>query len=142
MLKGGCFCGRIRYEAAGQPFHRTSCHCSICRRTTGAPFVTWYSVSRSQFRFVLGEPTRFRSTAKATRSFCPGCGTQLTFEHQDSADEIDITTCSLDDPNALPPEDHTRTSSKLSWIILADGLPECEEARPEGTLKNQTPPKR
>jgi hypothetical protein len=131
MLMGGCFCGRIRYEADGQPFHMTNCHCTICRRTTGAPFVTWFSVPRSQFRFVLGEPARFRSTRKAMRGFCADCGTQLTFEHEEFADEIDITICSLDDPNALPPEDHTRTSSKLSWIVLADGLPEHAECRPD-----------
>jgi len=23
MLQGGCFCGRIRYEVAGRPFHET-----------------------------------------------------------------------------------------------------------------------
>jgi hypothetical protein len=135
MLKGGCFCGRIRYEAAGRPFHMTNCHCTICRRTTGAPFVTWFSVPRPQFRFVLGAPARFRSTRKGMRSFCADCGTQLTFEHEEFADEIDITTCSLDYTNALPPEDHTRTSSKLSWIVLADGLPEHEEGRPEASPK-------
>jgi hypothetical protein len=75
MLSGGCFCARIRYETAGAPFNETNCHCSICRRTTGAPFVTWFSVPRSQFRFIRGEPARFRSTPKGTRSFCPACGT-------------------------------------------------------------------
>ena len=84
MLKGGCFCGWIRYETEVTPFDETNCHCSICRRTTGAPFVAWFSVPRSQFRLVCGEPTRFRSTAEGTRSFCPQCGTQLTFEHQTS----------------------------------------------------------
>jgi hypothetical protein len=24
MLKGGCFCGRVRYEAVGTPFHETN----------------------------------------------------------------------------------------------------------------------
>ena len=33
MLQGGCFCGRIRYEVAGHPFHEANCHCSICRRS-------------------------------------------------------------------------------------------------------------
>lgn len=132
MLKGGCFCGRIRYEAAGTPFNETSCHCSICRRTTGAAFVTWFSVPRSQFRLVCGEPTRFQSSAKGTRSFCPRCGTQLTFEHQDLSAEIDVTTCSLDDPDALPPADHTRISSKLAWVKLADQLRAYQENRQEG----------
>jgi len=129
MLSGGCFCGRIRYEAAGAPFGETNCHCSICRRTSGAPFVTWFSVARSQFRFVCGEPVRCRSTAKATRSFCAQCGTQLTFEREDLRDEIDVTTCSLDDPDSAPPRDHTYVSSKLSWIKLADELPEYQKNR-------------
>lgn len=131
MLRGGCFCGEIRYEVGGAPFHLTNCHCSICRRTTGAPFVTWFSVPRSEFRFVQGTPNRFRSTPKAARTFCPRCGTQLTFEHDDASGEIDVTTCSLDQPALLPPQDHTHTSSKLEWIRLADGLPEHSEARRE-----------
>jgi len=132
-LKGGCYCGKLRYEATGVPFHRTNCHCSICRRTTGAPFVTWFSVKRSEFRIVAGEPARFRSSRAGTRSFCSTCGTQLTFVSDDYPDEIDVTTCSLDDPEALPPHDHTHTSSRLPWIRLADGLPEFLEARPTRT---------
>ncbi len=129
MLRGGCFCGGVRYEADGAPFNETNCHCSICRRTTGAPFVAWFSVRRSEFRFVSGRPVRFNSTDKGARSFCPRCGTQLTFEHGDFPDEIDVTTGSLDDPEAVPPRDHTRASSKLSWVRLSDGLPVYPEAR-------------
>lgn len=124
MFKGGCFCGRIRYEAVGTPFDETNCHCSICRGTTGAPFVTWFTVPRFGFRFVSSKPARFRSTAKGVRAFCPHCGTHLTFEHADFPDEIDVTTCSLDDPHALPPRDHTYTRGKLDWIELADRLPQ------------------
>ena len=129
MLKGGCFCGWIRYEAAGTPFHETNCHCSICRRTTGAPFVAWFSVPRSRFRLLCGAPARFRSTAKGTRSFCPRCGTQLTFEHDEFPDEIDVTVCSLEQPERLPPKDHTHASSSLGWIRLADRLPEYPQSR-------------
>jgi hypothetical protein len=128
-LTGGCFCGLVRYEASGTPFHETTCHCSMCRRTTGAPFVTWFSVPRTQFRLIRGEPARFKSSARGQRSFCARCGTQLTFEHQDFPGEIDITTCSLDDPNVLPPKDHTWMRSRLDWIALADRLPEYPEAR-------------
>ena len=94
--------------------------------------VAWFSVPRSEFRFVQGAPTQFRSTPNCMRSFCPRCGTQLTFENDEASDEIDITTCSLDDPEQLPSKDHTRTSSKLKWVKLADGLPEHREARPAG----------
>jgi hypothetical protein len=132
MLKGGCYCGAVRYEAAGKPFNETNCHCSICRRTTGAPFVAWFSVPSAAFRFITGTPTRFQSTPQGSRTFCPRCGTQLTFESRDAPGEIDVNTVSLDDPDAVPPRDHTRTSSRLSWVKLADGLPEYPEARVSG----------
>jgi len=64
MLQGGCFCGRIRYEVAGRPFHETNCHCSICRRTTGAPFVAWFSVRPLEFR--VAEVIR-RASGRAAR---------------------------------------------------------------------------
>ena len=114
MLQGGCYCGAIRYETDGTPFQETNCHCSICRRTTGAPFVTWFSVPRTRFRLLRGEPTGFKSTAKATRSFCSRCGTQLTFEHDDFSDEITISTCSLDEPERVAPKDHIYMSTKLN----------------------------
>jgi len=130
MLQGGCFCGRIRYEVTGIPFHETNCHCSICRRTTGAPFVAWFSVRPSEFRWLSGRPSRFRSSTQATRSFCAHCGTQLTFEDHGYPDEIDVTTSSLNLPDAVPPRDHTHVSSRLPWIALADGLPQFSQARP------------
>jgi hypothetical protein len=121
----------VRFEADGAPSHETNCHCSICRRTTGAPYVAWFTVPRVRFRLVQGRPSRFESTAKGTRTFCPTCGTQLTFEHADAPRAIDVTTCSLDDPERVPPKDHTRTSSKLPWVELADDLPRYPEARPD-----------
>jgi hypothetical protein len=129
MLEGGCFCGDVRYRVEGAPAQETNCHCSICRRTTGAPFVTWFTVSPADFTFTAGTPARFASSAHGTRSFCPRCGTQLTFQSSRARDELDITTCSLDDPERVPPRDHTRTSSQLSWIELADDLPRFPEAR-------------
>jgi hypothetical protein len=129
MLQGGCFCGRVRYEVSGVPFHETSCHCSMCRRTAGAPFVAWFSVRRPEFRLLAIEPTRFRSSSKATRSFCPNCGTQLTFEDDNWPDEIDVTISSLDDPQVVAPRDQTWVSSKLAWISLDDGLPAFPQAR-------------
>ena len=133
MLRGGCFCGAIRYEATGTPYNETLCHCSICRRTSGAPLVAWFSVRPGDFRFTQGNPVAFQSTPRAVRRFCGGCGTQLTFESRDTPGDVDITTASLDQPNPVPPKDHTRTSSRLSWLELADGLPEHREARASGS---------
>ena len=128
-LTGGCFCGAVRYRVDGAPFFETSCHCTICRRTSGAPFVAWLSVRRSEFRMLAGDPTRFRSSDVATRSFCARCGTPLTFEHDGWPDDVDVTICSLDEPDAVAPKDHTWVSRRLRWVHLADGLPEHPQSR-------------
>ncbi|MEZ0471842.1 GFA family protein [Luteimonas salinilitoris] len=129
MLKGQCFCGAVRYEAGDTPSQETACHCSVCRHTSGAPFVAWFTVPAMAFRFTSGRPASFRSSAHGTRMFCAACGTPLTFRSAQFPDEIDVTTCSLEDPERLPPKDHTHTSSGLSWVRLADGLPVYGETR-------------
>jgi hypothetical protein len=129
MLTGGCLCGRVRYQAAATPFHETMCHCSMCRRAAGAPVVAWFSVPRSTFRVLAGEITHFQSSKSCVRGFCATCGTSLTFASEDFPDELDVTTCSLDDPAALPPRDHVHTRSKLPWISVGDGLAQYPQAR-------------
>jgi hypothetical protein len=131
MLTGGCYCGLVRYEVEGPVFHETNCHCSICRRTSGAPYVAWFTANRERFRWTEGEPTRFASTARATRSFCPACGTQLTFEHRDFPTEIDVTICSLDDPDAVVPDSHIHIAGRPRWVVPGDGLPEFPDYRPD-----------
>jgi hypothetical protein len=128
-LQGGCLCGAIRYEANGEPFHLTNCHCTLCRGTTGAPYVAWLTVRRSNFSFTQGTPKRFASSANAARRFCGRCGTQLTFENDLLADEIDITTASLDDPQRQAPHSHTFDSSRIGWIEPGDGLPRFATTR-------------
>ena len=57
------------------------------------------------------------------RTFCSSCDTPLTFKKDESPDEIDVMMASLDDPEAMPPRDHTHTETRLRWVRLADGLP-------------------
>jgi len=128
-MKGGCFCGEIRYEILGETYHQTVCHCSICRRTTGAPLVAWFSVSAGDFRFTSGTPARFRSSSKGARTFCPSCGTQLTLRLDDNGHEVDVTTASLDDPGLVPPADHTYYQDRIRWVSLSDSLPTYDHGR-------------
>jgi len=133
IIAGGCLCGSIRYEATGQPYNITHCHCLDCRRSSGAPFVTWASFSRNGFRFIAGQP-RELSWAGRLRSFCPGCGTPLTFLAGPDAGEVDVTVCSFDLPSTVTPADHTWVEDQLPWIRLADDLPNYRQKRPARLL--------
>jgi hypothetical protein len=129
MLTGGCFCGNVRYEVSGTPFHSTICHCVDCRRYAAAPFVAWFSVKRPELRIVHGQPKHFASSPHVVRTFCPTCGTPLTYQHDNFPDEVDISTCSLDSPDSVAPQDHTWASQKLAWVSILNTLPEHQRNR-------------
>ena len=54
------------------------CHCSICRKAHGSPFVTFVGVEASDFRWLTGDEAlvRYRATPDSVyeRTFCPRCG--------------------------------------------------------------------
>ena len=45
---GGCRCGAVRFEASAEPFHISYCHCSDCRRATGAPVAAYVGFTAEQ----------------------------------------------------------------------------------------------
>lgn len=123
MLTGGCYCGRIRYEAHGAFTNTTLCHCIDCRRVSGAPVVAWFTIKAQDLRFIREQPVFFSSSAEATRGFCPHCGTPLTWAGTHTPEAVDVTICSLDAPDLVPPLDHTHVAGGVSWLKLADSLP-------------------
>jgi hypothetical protein len=128
IISGGCLCGAVRYEARGELRNITHCHCADCRRSGGAPFVTWASFKRSDFRFTSGQPRELKWAGRL-RSFCPRCGTPLTFLAGPEAEEVDVTVCSFDHPEAVMPSDHTWIEDRLPWVHLADQLPTYGQKR-------------
>lgn len=105
-MEGGCLCGAVRYRVEGYSRRTTNCHCLHCRRASGAVFVTWLEFRASDFTVVSGAPSRYESRPQVTRQFCGKCGTQLTYQHAQEPETIDVTACSLDNADEVSPEDH------------------------------------
>jgi hypothetical protein len=129
-IRGGRLCGAIRYEGIGEPCNVTHCHCEDCRKSAGAPFVTWASFGRDNFQVTNGKPLEI-AWAGRVRSFCPACGSALTFMSQPDSDEIDVTVATFDRPEFVTPADHIWTEDRISWIKLADNLPQHARGRAE-----------
>ncbi|MBI1816159.1 MAG: GFA family protein [Deltaproteobacteria bacterium] len=122
-VEGGCLCGSIRYQGEGEPSNLTLYHCRSCRKATGSPIIAWVTFPASGFSFVSGTPTEYRSSPKVVRAFCAACGTPLTYRHANYPSSVDVTTCSLDDPESFAPTDHTFFSHRLRWLRVNDHLP-------------------
>ena len=120
---GGCLCGAVRYRARADPLRVVSCHCGMCRRASGAAFLTFVHFPAGGFEWIGGEPTRYRSSAEAERGFCAICGSTLSMHESVLADRVQISLGSLDRPDLVRPDDHVWTRSQLPWLNLVDDRP-------------------
>jgi hypothetical protein len=109
----------------------------MCQRAAGAPVVAWGTWPAERFAWAQGEPKHFASSAKGERTFCPSCGTPLTWVDPGNPRTVDVTLASLDDPAAFPPGGHAWMMSRVPWLEIGDELPryagtkaESESGRP------------
>ena len=115
-MEGGCLCGAVRYEINGEVEVVAHCHCGMCRRSTGAPVVTWAVLPRANFRVTKGSMKIYRSSEKGERMFCADCGTQLVFQTSDNPDKMDVSIGSLDEPERLAPSCHVGVDGRLGFM--------------------------
>lgn len=123
-MEGGCHCGALRYQISGNPLSASLCHCSDCRRHSGAPAVAWGMFRQEQVRVTRGEARLYPSSEHGRRFFCPDCGTGLFYENAaDLPGMIDVQTGTLDDPAALPPRLQVQMAERLGWLEEMSALP-------------------
>ena len=126
MVSGGCHCGVVRYEVQGDPAYSALCHCTDCRKASGAPMVGWALFPREAVT-IEGALTHYRSSEAAERLFCPTCGTGLFYlNEQIFPGQIDVQIATLDDPDAFPPQIHVQCAEAAPWTLEAHALPRFE----------------
>ena len=135
-LTGGCQCGAVRYELMEPPVRACICHCRMCQKASGQPFMAFATVKRQDLNWTRGAPAVYRSSTLAQRGFCKDCGTPLAFKFE--GDEISITTGSLDDPAAAPPTVQYGVESTIGWCATLGDLPRVrteDDFNPELTAR-------
>lgn len=125
--EGGCFCGAVRY-AFSDVFDAGYCHCSLCRRTTGAPVIGWASTPRSAFRVLRGAPHFVATSAEFRRAFCADCGTIMWTESIDPArsDMVYLHHGTIDRAAEIEPAIHMCHADRLPWFRIDDRLPRVD----------------
>ena len=123
-FRGQCLCGAIQFEATPPSKFCAHCHCSLCRRAHGAPFVTWIGFLEAQFRIVAGQEhlRRYDSSKDAWRSFCGRCGSMMLFQSSRWAGEVHVARALIPGPVDKQPQAHCFYSDKADWVTVSDGL--------------------
>src|SRR5690348_2395875 len=126
-LEGGCACRAIRYTLTNTPLIVHACHCRDCQRLTGGPFVINVWIENE---FVASGSAAPKSVHLAGGSgkghdlfFCGDCGTTLWSRyHIVPGDALFVRAGTLDNPEAVTPDVHIYTRSKLPWLQLPEGV--------------------
>jgi hypothetical protein len=121
-LTGGCQCGAVRYRLEDEPTGVNICHCRMCQKASGGPFMAFCGLSLDRLVWTRREPARFVSSAVAERGFCAECGTPLTYRILDR-NRIAVTIGSLDTPSDVAPKIQYGVESKLAWLDSISSLP-------------------
>jgi hypothetical protein len=125
-ISGRCHCGAVRWEASAAPAHHALCHCTDCRRWSGAPMAGWIAFPEAAVT-ITGDTTDYRSSEHATRSFCGTCGTGLFYRNPVALPGIvDIHSGSLDDYAGHPPEAQIMVKDRVAWLDGVEALPRFE----------------
>jgi hypothetical protein len=122
-LAGGCQCGAVRYRLTAGPTGVNVCHCRMCQKASGGPFMAFGGVRLSEFVVTNGAIATFESSDIAERGFCAQCGTPLTYRGFGS-DRVSVTLGSLDDPAAVEPTTQLGVESRIPWLVGSLSLPE------------------
>ncbi len=125
---GGCMCGRAEIRAVGEPAVVVYCHCRDCRAASGAPVSLFAGYHVGRVEWSRGGRKGYRSSATVVRSFCPDCGTPLSYEDERLPGEVYVPAGVFDDPEAFEPEVHEWASQRLRWFDVRDDLPRHGES--------------
>jgi hypothetical protein len=80
-LEGGCYCGKVRYMADGEPMMKAQCHCRECQYISGGSPNMFLLMPPDGFSYTKETPKQFKRSdleGAVTREFCAECGTHLT----------------------------------------------------------------
>lgn len=121
--RGGCHCGRVRFEVQAPPhIEVTDCNCSICAKTGYLHLI----VPKSRFRLLSGEDVLTNygfNTGTAKHYFCSVCGIKSFYVPRSHPEGVSVNVRCLDEGTVTG-----------MTVVPTDGK-NWEQAYPEGRGK-------
>ncbi|QQX79463.1 GFA family protein [Shewanella sp. KX20019] len=119
MIQGKCNCGAVVFEVSSKIADVYFCHCSICRRSTGANGIAVIVTNNDDFNWVSGEElvkTWSKPGHDWQASFCTHCGSSLPGSND--ASRMYIPAGLLPQIENLQITHHIWVGSKANWDVI------------------------
>ncbi len=126
MISGQCLCGAVRYQITAAPLAMYHCHCSQCRRASGASFATNLLIRSEHFELTAGRDAlaSFESSPGKQRHFCSRCGSPIFSASQATPQLRSVRSGTLDTAPGLRAAGHFHVGSRAPWFEITDALPQ------------------
>ena len=125
-IKGGCLCGKIRYESDSDVLRAYHCHCKDCQKLSGTSGLSLLALPESGIK-ISGDLKFFEkkgdSGNKVSLGFCPDCGSNILGKPQQLAGVVAIAAGSLDDTSLFKPTMSIFAASAPSWHVFSAETP-------------------
>lgn len=126
-VTGGCLCGSVRYEMAGEPIITRLCWCRFCQYIAAGNAAVSVCFETKGMA-ITGEVRDFTSIADSGnvmhRRFCPRCGTHLFSEAEARPHLVFVRAGTLDHPELAKPAAVIWTAEAPSWACIDESLPQ------------------
>ena len=123
--EGGCFCGKVRYRLKAEPMFVHCCHCRDCQTQSGGAFAVNALIETTNIELLSGAPGPVSMPTGSGRPHdiyrCPACKTALWSDYGRRPALRFLRVMTLDDHDAVQPDVHIFTRSKLPWVKLPEG---------------------
>jgi hypothetical protein len=129
-LRGSCLCGRVSYEVPDAFEYALICHCSECRRTTGAAAKPLAGIAAESLTLHGEEEVMRHGEAWGHNVHCKHCGSLLYALVRDGT-YVHVTMGTLIDSPSIRPSAHIFVGSKALWETICDDLPQFDELPPD-----------
>ncbi len=101
-IEGGCYCGELRYQVAGDPMYKVLCYCKECQIIAGGAPATIIGMPRDNFSYTQGTPTVMRRNRNpempGVREFCGTCGTHILSTSENHPKVVSLKVGTMDNP--------------------------------------------
>ena len=112
---GGCRCGRVRFEASGEPLLTMACHCTGCQRMTASAFSLTDTYPADSFKVTEGETVIGGMHGATRHHFCDYCKSWVHTEPEGLDEIVNVRSTLFDEPGRERPFVEVFTGEGLPW---------------------------
>ena len=126
-VSGSCICEAVRYEVAEIKLVG-NCHCTICKKLTGASFSIVAIVGEDDFAVIQGSShlQAYQVNDNGRKYFCGICGSPIYNLNKKYPGNKMVCVGSFDNPALVAPSVNVHCENKLPWVSSIETLKNFE----------------